>query len=225
MQQKIIVANWKMNGSIGLIESMACEKNKTEHEVIICPPYPFLLLCCQKISNIKLGAQNCHHKKDGAYTGEVSVPILKEIGCSYVIVGHSERRDYFAETNNLIKQKAELCLEYGLVPIICVGETLEEYESNQTLMVLQKQINQCLPQNSSNIIIAYEPIWAIGSGQAPPTTQIETIYFQLKKIFQGAILYGGSVNAKNGKEILSVVDGALVGGMSLKPEEFREFLS
>ena len=210
--QKWVVANWKMNGSKNLLNEYKktfqnCEK------LIVCPPFVYL----EELAGLNFGAQNINQQLKGAYTGEVSVPMLLEFGVKYCLVGHSERRQYFHETNSDVRAKAETCLGANITPIICIGETLEQYDANQTTEVLEKQLVQCLP-SEPGFWIAYEPIWAIGMGNTPTTDEISAVHFMLrKKLPNTTLLYGGSVNGDNAATIISIpnVDGVLVGGASL----------
>lgn len=228
---KIIAGNWKMNGTSAFLkECLAYWQNlELVHNFVVCPPFTLLREANQTLQSAKvsLGAQDCHQKLSGAFTGNISADHLKEAGCSYVIVGHSERRQYHSETDELIKAKAETALSVGLKPIICVGENLTEREESMALKVLEKQIADCLPE-SPNFIIAYEPIWAIGTGKAASLQDIQEVHDFLRSLVGSGIplLYGGSVTAENYKDILSTsnVDGVLVGGASLKKEDFGRML-
>lgn len=249
MRTKIIAGNWKMNNDIaqstelinGLKTSLAGKTlNAT---VIICPPYTSLGAAQQLIAGsvIKLGAQDVSLYDSGAYTGEVSVSMLKSVGCTYVIVGHSERRQFHAETNEIINQKAKKVLAGGLIPIICIGETLEQREQNITDQVLTTQTTGVLAGLSAadveKSIVAYEPVWAIGTGKTASKEQAEqahqTIRGVIAKLYSPAtaekvvIQYGGSVKADNAKELLSQpnIDGALVGGACLKADSFTAIIT
>jgi triosephosphate isomerase len=249
MRSKIIAGNWKMNNDIaqttelinGLKTALAGQTPKAT--VIICPPFTSLGTAQQLIagSSIKLGAQDVSLYDSGAYTGEVSVSMLKSVGCSYVIVGHSERRQYHAETNEIINQKAKKVLAGGLIPIICIGETLQEREQNITDQVLTTQTTGVLagltPEQVERSIVAYEPVWAIGTGKTASKEQAEqahqTIRSVIAKLYSAAtaekvvIQYGGSVKADNAKELLSQpnIDGALVGGACLKADSFTAIIT
>ena len=210
--QKWVVANWKMNGSKNLLNEYKktfqnCEK------LIVCLPSIYL----GEPSGLILGAQNIHQQLKGAYTGEVSVPMLVEFSVKYCLVGHSERRQHFHETNSDVRAKAETCLEANITPIICIGETLEQYETNQTTAVLERQLTECLP-SGPGFWMAYEPVWAIGTGKTPTTDEISEVHSMLReKLPNTTLLYGGSVNGDNAATIFAIsnVDGALVGGASL----------
>jgi len=210
--QKWVVANWKMNGSKNLLNEY--KKIFQKHEkLIVCTPFIYL----GESAEINLGAQNIHWQPKGAYTGEVSASMLVEFGVKYCLVGHSERRQHFHETNSDVRAKAETCLGADIMPIICIGETLEQYEANQTHEVLERQLAECLPRGQG-FWIAYEPVWAIGTGITPTTDEISEVHSMLReKLPNTTLLYGGSVNGDNAATIFSMpnVDGALVGGASL----------
>jgi triosephosphate isomerase len=243
MRKKIIAGNWKMNNDISqtteLINGIKTAlKSSPSSIAIICPPYTSLMTAQQLIkeTSIKLGAQDVSLFDSGAYTGEISLSMLKSVGCEYIIVGHSERRQYHAETNEIINQKAKKVLAGGLVPIICVGETLEEREKNITSQVLTTQVKGVLTGLSAadveKSIIAYEPVWAIGTGKTASKEQAEEIHLLIRTLISALyssstadkviIQYGGSVKPDNAKELLSQpnIDGALVGGACLKAESF-----
>lgn len=238
----VIAGNWKMNktpaqaaeliGELkGAIREPACD-------VILCVPFTDLQTAVGLTSGtpLKVGAQNLHFEKSGAFTGEVSAPMLKEIGAEYVIIGHSERREYFGETNETVNKKIFAALEEGLKVILCVGETLAQRESGITREWVSLQVKAALcgidQKQMKDIIIAYEPIWAIGTGKTATAGQAEEVCFYVREavselygleIAQGlTIQYGGSMNAKNAKELLMQynVDGGLIGGASLKAADF-----
>lgn len=210
--QKWVVANWKMNGSKNLFDEY--EKSfKDVNNLIVCAPFIYL----RESGKLTLGAQNIHQQLKGAYTGEVSAQMLAELGVKYCLVGHSERRQYFNETNDIIYAKAQTCLDANITPIICIGETLEQYEKNHAVSVLEKQLAECLP-NKAGFWVAYEPVWAIGTGKTPTINEISKVHSMLReKLPNTTLLYGGSVNGNNAAAIFSInnVDGALVGGASL----------
>jgi len=228
----LIVANWKMNPvTIKEAEELF---NSVKHgvkgienvEIVICPPFIYLPL----LKGLTLGAQDCYYEEKGAYTGEVSIAMLKQIGCKYIIIGHSERRKYFNETDEIVNRKVKTTLEAGLIPIVCIGETEEEREMDKTEEVLEKEIKQGLDGvDVSKIIIAYEPIWAIGTGN--PCDVEETR--RMKEIIQKMvsknvrILYGGSAKANNAEGYLKQAgfDGLLVGGASLDSKEFVKIVN
>lgn len=247
MKKMLIAGNWKMNTvideSIELANSilMGIGTERTAVEILICPPFTSLYSVYQVIKNssIKLGAQNCYYKQKGAFTGEISIPMLKQVGCTYIISGHSERRTIFAETNSLINNKAKAILEHNLNPIICIGETLEERNQGKTFEVLENQIKECLKGLSkeycNKIVIAYEPVWAIGTGIVATTEQINEAHSfireELSRLYSAdsqliCIQYGGSVNDENARDILSLkeVNGALIGGASLKADSFLNII-
>lgn len=247
MTRKIVIAgNWKMNGTIedskvrvdGIKEFL--RNSKKDAEVVVCVPFTLLgnVVTNAKGSNIHVGAQDCHFNKSGAYTGDVSSSMVKEIGCSHVILGHSERRANHHETNEVVKSKVSSAIENKLIAILCVGESLEEKQSGKTIDVVQEQIKNSLSDtsNTENTIIAYEPIWAIGTGLTPTTEEIANVHADIRKFLASLkgddfankmrILYGGSLNPSNAKEILSIVDvdGGLIGGASLKAEDFCKII-
>ena len=247
MRRKVIAGNWKMNmlpnEAMQFIDTLVPLVKNTENEVILCVPYTdlFYSLLTAQGTNIKIGAQNMHFEESGAYTGEVSGKMLKSIGVEYVIIGHSERRQYFNETDETVNKKIKAAFANWLKPIVCVGETLEQREAGQTVEIITSQIEKALDglaeEQVENTIIAYEPIWAIGTGKTATAEQAnETIKSIRDKICQmygqmvsnGVIIqYGGSVKSTNAKEIfeMSDIDGGLVGGASLKPEEFSKIVN
>ncbi len=246
MRKPLIVANWKMNKTI--TESQEFADLLAQQEVpgqgvdaVICPPFTSLALMQNQWaeSSIKLGAQNVFWADKGSYTGEISPPMLIAVGCEYVIIGHSERRQLIGENDNMINRKLEAALNAGLIPILCVGETLNERENNIALQVVKEQLDNGLGSlnlDDKPIVIAYEPIWAIGTGlNASPSDSQEMIAFirqRLEKLFNKEladsvrILYGGSVTVDNIAEFLSKqdIDGALVGGASLSAESYANML-
>ncbi len=228
----LIVANWKMNPvtikeAKGLFNSISeGVKNIENSEVVICPPFIYLPL----LKGLILGAQDCYWEEKGAYTGEVSVAMLKEMGCKYVIIGHSERRKYFNETDEIVNRKVRSTLEAGLIPIVCIGETEREREMDKTEGVLEKEIKQGLDGvDISKIIIAYEPIWAIGTGNPCDVEEARRMKEIIQKMVSKniKILYGGSAKANNAEGYLKQAgfDGLLVGGASLKAEEFIKIVN
>ncbi len=234
--KKYILGNWKMNGSNAfaaqLAGKLAAYAAPTHTEVVLFPPFTALGIVAQKLMQtpLLLGAQDCSPEADGAFTGDISASLLKDAGCKYVIVGHSERRTLHKETDALIKRKAEAALTAGLTPVICVGESLQERESGKYLESITSQLKNSLPTSKTGtLLIAYEPVWAIGSGKTPTVPEISEVHKTIATVLSyaksgahTAIAYGGSVKAANAKEILSAegVDGVLVGGASLKAEEF-----
>ena len=247
MRKKVIAGNWKMNKlpneTITFFEELAPLVKNTKNEVIICAPYTdlFYAILSAQNTNIKIGAQNMHWEENGAYTGEVSPQMLKSIGVEYVIIGHSERRQYFAETDETVNKKVKAAHNVGLKPIVCVGETLSQRESGKAKEIVTNQIKSGLKDLTKNeimsTIVAYEPIWAIGTGKtATKEDANETIKWireELENIYgrenadKVIIQYGGSVKSENAKELfeMSDIDGGLVGGASLKPDEFAKIVN
>ena len=225
---KIIAGNWKMNGSrAGLGQMMAAiDGIETDNRVILCVPFTMVR---PGSTHVAIGAQDISTHARGAYTGEVSGAMLAEAGASYVIVGHSERRMYHDETNDIVRAKAEMALASGITPIICVGETMDEKRAGKTLEIIESGVRESVPEEiHDDIIIAYEPRWAIGAGITPTAEDIETAHRVIADTlsYMGLggtpILYGASVNSGNVAEIIAIknVSGVLVGGASLKPDEF-----
>lgn len=222
---KIIVANWKMNGSNAFIDIFFQKLvTKSPHKIIFCPPFPYLGAVSSHIKECHyyLGAQDCHTHSAGAFTGDISAEMLIDTGCQYVILGHSERRQYHNETNEDVFKKSEVALHNGLTPIICVGETLNDRTAKNHLDVVKQQLIQSIPPTTSPLIIAYEPVWAIGTGLTATLNDIVEMHQMIATHCQQKhkVLYGGSVTADNAAEILAQpnVDGVLVGGASLKSE-------
>ena len=246
MRRKVIAGNWKMNmlpnEAINFIEELAPLVKDTENEVILCVPYTdlFYALLTAQNTNIKIGAQNMHFEESGAYTGEVSGKMLKSINVEYVIIGHSERRRYFGETDETVNKKVKAAFQYGLKPIVCVGETLEQREAGKAEEIITNQTELALwgltDSQVENTIIAYEPIWAIGTGKTATkedaNNSIKAIRNKIAKIYgqtiaDGVIIqYGGSVKSSNAKELfeMSDIDGGLVGGASLNADEFSKIV-
>ena len=247
MRRKVIAGNWKMNmlpnEAIAFIEEFAPLVKDTEKEVILCVPYTdlFYALLTAQDTNIKIGAQNMHWEENGAYTGEVSGKMLKSIGVEYVIIGHSERRQYFNETDETVNKKIKAAFANELKPIVCVGESLEEREAGITNKIITNQTKLALEgltdEQVKNTIIAYEPIWAIGTGKVATSEdannsiiaireEIKSIYGQ--EVAESVIIqYGGSVKSTSAKELFTTsdIDGGLVGGASLKPDEFAKIVN
>ncbi|OJX13174.1 MAG: triose-phosphate isomerase [Caedibacter sp. 37-49] len=240
--KKLIVGNWKMNGTQESARDLAADlaekwfATPSCHQIVVCPPFPYLSITLNRLfgTEIACGAQDCSIYEKGAYTGEVSAFMLKDIGCDYVIVGHSERRQHHRETSELVCQKAEIACKSGLIPIICVGETLADREGQKTLEVLEEQLKTSIPVIDQGFAIAYEPVWAIGTGKTATTAAILEVHTFIrtwlqknrKKAADALILYGGSVTDQNAQEIMSLahVDGVLVGGASLKAETFWQII-
>ena len=244
MRRNIIAGNWKMNmlpnEAISFIEEIEPMVKDTKNEVIICVPFTdfFYANNMAQGTNIQVGVQNMHYEDKGAYTGEISAPMLKSVNCKYVIIGHSERRQYFNETDETVNKKVKKALEYGLTPIVCVGETLEEKEAGKTIEIITSQIEKGLvdlkASDLDKIVIAYEPIWAIGTGKTATSEDaqnaIKAIREKIKSLFNTddiSILYGGSVKGSNAKELFAMkdIDGGLVGGASLEAKSFSEIVN
>jgi len=241
IMMKLIVANWKMNPTDlktakFLFDSIKKGlKNARKAAVIICPPFVYLPLLFSRLSNgkknsIRLGAQNCSWVAGGAFTGEISSAMLRDFGVKYVILGHSERRKIFGETNKMVAQKVARVLRQGMRPIICVGETRREKAGGKTFRVLEKEIMESLQETPKtklkNVIIAYEPIWAIGTGVTPSIEQIDEILSWLQNFTKKPVIYGGSVKPVNAKNILQLesCNGVLVGSASLDLNNFLKII-
>ena len=231
---KIIVANWKLNGSLQFIDEYLNDLESIQIDkgtcCVLCPPAVYLHYCSLKNSNFYLGSQDCSIFDKGAYTGEISAPMLSELKCQFSIIGHSERRELFKQTNEEVRIKAEILIKNNINPIICVGETYDDKKKGATKDILYEQIKNSSPRTELNdtIIIAYEPIWAIGTGLVPTLEEINNINLFLKKELNNCkVLYGGSVKRSNAQDIkdLDSVDGLLVGGSSLNSSEFIEILN
>ena len=247
MRRKVIAGNWKMNmlpnEAIAYMEEFEKLVKDSKNEVILCVPYTDLFYCLNyaQDTNIKIGAQNMHWEDSGAYTGEVSAKMLEAIGVEYVIIGHSERRQYFAETDETVNKKVKAAFANGLKPIVCVGETLEEREAGKTTEIITRQTKLALEGLDStqvkNTIIAYEPIWAIGTGKTATSEDANNSIKEIRKEVEKndgkevadeiIIQYGGSVKSSNAKELFTTsdIDGGLVGGASLKPDEFAKIVN
>lgn len=247
MRKPIIAGNWKMNNTVAesenLIKELAPLVRKAGVDVVVCPAYLSLTSVLKEAKNthLKVGAQNMHFEDSGAFTGEVSAKMLKEIGLEYVIIGHSERRQYFNETDDSVNKKVIKAIEADLIPILCVGETLEEREQNQAQKIVTTQVEKALKGLShaeiSKLIIAYEPIWAIGTGKTASSGDANEVCAWIRekvKLLTDAntaealrIQYGGSVKPGNIKELMAQphIDGALVGGASLKAEQFAAIVN
>ncbi len=239
-----IAGNWKMNKNAAESVALAREVRnavataRAQVEIAVAPVFTALHAVAKVLedSNVSLAAQNCHASESGAFTGEVSAPMLKDIGCSWVILGHSERRQFFGETDAGVKMKIGAVLKAGMKPIVCVGETLAEREANATFEVVAKQINGALQgfkvEEARDFVIAYEPVWAIGTGKTATSRQAQDVHAHIRGLLKGLwsdevaaairIQYGGSVKAENAAELLGQpdIDGALVGGASLKAADF-----
>jgi triosephosphate isomerase (TIM) len=242
MRQPLVAGNWKMHGSRaenaqlvgGLLDLLQPGKRA---EILVCPPFPYLMDTARllKDSGVALGGQSVCAEAQGAFTGEVSAAMLKDVGCRYVLVGHSERRQLFGENDNLVARKFVAAQAQGLVPVLCVGETLEERESDRTTAVVARQLEAVLSvsgiQSLARAVVAYEPVWAIGTGRTASPEQAQAVHAMIRArlverdaTIGGSvrILYGGSVKASNAQELFAMpdIDGGLVGGASLKADEF-----
>lgn len=248
MRKQIIAGNWKMHTDLAeatiLVEGIkaALAEGEVSREVVVCPPFTGLSTVADLIedTDVRLGAQNMYFEPKGAFTGEVSPLMLTDVGCHYVILGHSERREYFSESDALINQKIKAAFQYDLIPILCVGESLAQREVNETQSFIDSQLTAGLEgltaEQVSQMVIAYEPIWAIGTGKTATAEQAgevcTAIRAKVAALFDAAtaealrIQYGGSVKGSNAKEILSQpdIDGALVGGASLKADDFMAII-
>jgi triosephosphate isomerase len=248
MRKKIVAGNWKMNldyaNGISLfseIVNMVRDEKKGDQIAIICSPYIHLNSLAKLGGDVvKIGAQNCHQNDSGAFTGEISAGMIKSVGCEYVIIGHSERRQYFAESNELLAAKTVKVLENGLSPIFCIGETLEERENGTYFDVLKTQLEQGVfglsAADFAKVVIAYEPVWAIGTGLTASSDQAQEVHAFIRKEIAAkysneiaedtTILYGGSCNPKNAAELFAQadIDGGLIGGASLKSRDFVDIV-
>ena len=250
MRKKIVAGNWKMNKTFdeaGILASevmgMVNDEVKGNVRVVLCVPFPYLVSIKNQLgknTRVEVGAQNCSEHEAGAYTGEVSAAMLRSTGIPYVILGHSERRQYFHEDGPLLMRKVDMALKYGLTPIFCCGELLEVREKNQHEKLVKDQVQEALfhldAAGIEKVVIAYEPVWAIGTGKTATAQQAQEMHAVIRKHLASKydssvadnipILYGGSVNAANAKELFSNpdVDGGLVGGASLKSREFTEII-
>jgi len=242
-RKQIIAGNWKMHKTHSEARSLALEVvadagGGSAKEMVLCPPFTALQTVAEAVSGsaVALGAQNVHWEDEGAYTGEVSVPMLAALGCRYVIVGHSERRQYFGETDATLAKKLKAVAKRGMIPILCIGETKEQREKDETEAVVKTQLDGALGNwqagDPGALVIAYEPIWAIGTGLTATPEQAQEVHGKIRAHLEGAfgegfssgirVLYGGSVKPDNAADLLGCpdIDGALVGGASLKAESF-----
>ena len=243
MRKTIVAGNWKMNASKetvnSLIEGILSGVNEATSEVIVCAPFPYLSQVESLInkSKLMLGAQNLNVNPAGAYTGEVSADMIKDFGAHYVIVGHSERRSLYGETNAIVAEKTKTAIDAGLTPLLCVGESLEDRESGNTEAVVEEQINAVIDligiESFDQVIIAYEPVWAIGTGLTASPEQAQAVHLFIRNLLADSsekiakrtpILYGGSMNAGNASDLISCsdIDGGLIGGAALKAEDFLQ---
>lgn len=244
----LIAGNWKMNTNsfeaTKLIEYVAggvAAMGNLAAKVLVCPPFTSIESVAKVCAGtgISHGAQNCHFEAQGAFTGEISIPMLKHLNCCYIIIGHSERRAYFGETDEFINKKLKAILSEEITPVLCIGETLDERNSGKTFDVLEKQLKGCLAGISSEeickVVVAYEPVWAIGTGVSATNEQVAEAHDKLRAMLMGVygevaeniyLLYGGSLNEKNAAEILSNrnVNGGLIGGASLKGDAFLSII-
>jgi triosephosphate isomerase len=244
MKKKLIAGNWKMNGSIAandaLVRAVVAGLKDATCTVAVCVPAPYLaqVQMLRHGSAVELGAQDVSPHEQGAFTGEMSAAMLKELGVRYAIVGHSERRQYHGETDQLVADKAKAALAHGITPIVCVGETLAQREAGQTEEVVKRQLAAVIHTNGhciSEIVVAYEPVWAIGTGRTATPEQAQQVHARLRAQLQAAtpkadrvaILYGGSMNAANAASLLAQpdIDGGLVGGASLKANDFLQIIA
>lgn len=236
---RLVMGNWKMNGSLQsnqqLLEQLVAgtSKQALSCELVVCAPHPYLAQVQHVLQNtpISWGAQNMSSYEAGAYTGEVSASMLLDFGCKWVLLGHSERRSLYAETDDAVLAKTEAALAAGLIPVICVGETEKEYLDGQTEAVVLRQLQAILklsPKLLNSVVIAYEPVWAIGTGKSATPQQAQEVHAYIRELLRQCnaeavrILYGGSVNADNAHALFTMpdIDGALVGGASLKAVDF-----
>ncbi|SFG77934.1 triose-phosphate isomerase [Pedobacter insulae] len=248
MRKKIVAGNWKMNmdysegiSTFSEIVNMVRDEKKGDQIAVICAPYIHLNSLAQLSSGIvKIGAQNCHQNESGAYTGEISAKMIKSTGCEYVIVGHSERRQYFAESDVLLAEKTAIALKNNLTPIFCIGETLDERNNGSYYQVLKSQLENGIfllnAEDFAKVVLAYEPVWAIGTGLTATPEQAQDIHAFIRSEIEAkygwqladdtTILYGGSCNPKNASELFAQndIDGGLIGGASLKSRDFTEII-
>ena len=240
-RRPLIAGNWKMNGlkadALALAQGVADgvrQAGWTDRDVLVCPPATLVLAVADavKASGVLVGGQNCHAKPSGAHTGDIAAEMLRDCGATHVIVGHSERRADCGETDAIVRAKAEAAWRAGLLPIVCIGETLAEREAGKTFSVLEAQLKGSVPAGATaaRLVVAYEPVWAIGTGKTPTTAEVGAAHAHIRKVLDGLmgdaaavrLLYGGSVKGSNAGELLAAgdVDGALIGGASLKADEF-----
>jgi triosephosphate isomerase len=243
MRRKLAAGNWKMNGSLeslGMIDSLAESHRGASCDILLCPPAHLLMQAAERAADgpVLIGGQSCHAKNSGAHTGDLSAPMLKEAGATHIIVGHSERRESYGETDADVQAKATAAQSSGLVAIVCLGESLAQRDAGEALDVIRTQLEGSVPATSTaeNLVVAYEPIWAIGTGKIPTMEQIAEVHATLrgdlhsllgKKGDEIRLLYGGSVKPGNAADIFALpdVDGALVGGASLTAEDFSPIIS
>jgi triosephosphate isomerase len=248
MRRKIIAANWKMNMTVneaeGFLETFLLELGDEKRlDVVILPPFTAISKVSERLTdvqNVKVGAQNMHWEKPGAFTGEICAPMLRELFVRYVVIGHSERRTYFGETDEIVNKKAKAVVAATMTPIVCIGETLDERDAGQVESVLEKQLRGSLadltPAQLENLVLAYEPVWAIGTGRTATPQQAQEAHAFIRAVLTSMIdaataakvriQYGGSVKPTNTAELMAQpdIDGALVGGASLDPRGFAEIV-
>ena len=242
MPRKLAAGNWKMNGvkaSLDEIRTLSASHADSEIDILICPPSTLIAQAAEIEGNISIGGQDCHANTSGAHTGDISAEMLKDAGANCVILGHSERRTDHGETNAQVHEKTLAAWKAGLIAVICIGETLEQRENGETNQVLAKQLAGSMPDGAltSNTVVAYEPVWAIGTGKIPSFEEISQAHSFIRGFVAShqetseahgmSLLYGGSVKPDNASEIFALnnVDGALVGGASLKAEDFSRIIS
>lgn len=244
MKKKLIAGNWKMNGSLAaneaLLKALLAGVGRPTCQVAVCVPAAYLAQCQALLADsvIELGAQDVSSHESGAYTGEISPAMLKEFGARYVIVGHSERRQYHGETDEVVAAKTQRALSFGITPIVCVGETLAEREAGRTEDVVKRQLAAVIHSNGhciSEVVVAYEPVWAIGTGLSATAEQAQQVHAVLRAQLRAAtpnadriqLLYGGSMNAANAKSLLAQpdIDGGLIGGAALKAPDFLTIIA
>lgn len=241
MSRSLVIGNWKMHGSLAFVEELLgqllAEQSRFSAQVAVCPPALYLAKAAEQLagSSIAWGAQNLSEHAEGAFTGETSAPMLADLNCRYVIVGHSERRSLFGETNEDVAAKFVAAMAAGLTPVLCVGESLEQRESGETLSLITQQLIAVLDvageQALKQSVVAYEPVWAIGTGKTATPEQAQEVHAHIRQVLatydaeqagQVSLLYGGSVKSANAQALFAEqdIDGALVGGASLKADEF-----
>ncbi len=247
MRKPIVAGNWKMNKTlseaIDLVDKIKNGSKEVDNvDIIVSPPFVSIKSVVDglKGSNVQVAAQNCHWEESGAYTGEISVSMIKSTGAEFVIVGHSERRKYFSETDEVVNKKAKLVLASGMTPIICIGETLEERESDKTFEVVERQVKGAFSgmeeEKAEQVILAYEPVWAIGTGKTATPDQAQEVHSKIRALIEELysgdiaqskrILYGGSMKPDNCEELMKEpdIDGGLIGGASLKHDSFTDII-
>jgi len=246
MRRPLVAANWKLNGSLEMVSTLVADisvhmQGSQQVDVIIAPPYPYLQRVGERIqgANLSLAAQNVAMHQQGAYTGEVAAQMLADIGCEYVIIGHSERREYYSETNEVVAKKVSCAIQSSLVPIICVGESLDDRQQGRVDEVIKAQLMSVIDEVGiealQHSVIAYEPIWAIGTGQTASPQQAQAVHKSIRELIARysaqlsariRIIYGGSVKPENARELIlqEDIDGGLIGGASLDAEGFNQIV-